>query len=124
LDDCIPVGDAPPLFADGQPVRGTPEVVELLDLYQVPYVKLTGPIEAVLGGYLGPALNQPTAPLGVIRHRYLDAIDLLRRLKLGEPLPDPPMPAIEGAEWSCSGCGEDNPSNFEICWNCGQSASR
>jgi hypothetical protein len=19
----------------------------------------------------------------------------------------------------CSGCGEDNPANFQVCWNCG-----
>ena len=21
-------------------------------------------------------------------------------------------------EWTCSGCGESNPANFDICWSC------
>lgn len=24
----------------------------------------------------------------------------------------------EEAPWSCSGCKEDNPASFEVCWNC------
>ncbi|MBD3675805.1 MAG: DUF2007 domain-containing protein [Planctomycetaceae bacterium] len=24
--------------------------------------------------------------------------------------------------WSCPHCAEDNPGNFEVCWNCGESA--
>ncbi|MGW8368287.1 MAG: putative signal transducing protein [Gammaproteobacteria bacterium] len=23
-----------------------------------------------------------------------------------------------GAAWTCSQCGEENPSSFSICWNC------
>jgi hypothetical protein len=27
----------------------------------------------------------------------------------------------DGSEnsWSCNGCGEEGPSSFEVCWNCG-----
>ena len=25
----------------------------------------------------------------------------------------------DGRHWVCAGCGEQNASNFEICWNCG-----
>ena len=29
--------------------------------------------------------------------------------------------AAGGADdWTCPGCGEQNPGNFEICWNCGK----
>ena len=27
-------------------------------------------------------------------------------------------------EWSCRGCGESNPGNFESCWKCGVFRSR
>ena len=118
MEEFVPKGDMPPLFADGRAVRGTPDVVALLEAYQVPFVRLTGPVEAVLGGYLGPALNGPAATLGVPRSRYLESIDLLRRTSFGEPLPEPPDPPVDGAEWPCPACGEENPSNFELCWNC------
>lgn len=25
--------------------------------------------------------------------------------------------------WCCSGCGEDNEGNFEICWQCGEDST-
>lgn len=25
---------------------------------------------------------------------------------------------IEAVEWTCTGCGETVPGNFELCWNC------
>ena len=25
----------------------------------------------------------------------------------------------EGKPWVCTGCGEENPLTFEVCWNCG-----
>ncbi|MDC0307977.1 MAG: DUF2007 domain-containing protein [Planctomycetaceae bacterium] len=25
--------------------------------------------------------------------------------------------------WSCSQCAEDNPSSFDVCWNCGATAA-
>lgn len=27
-----------------------------------------------------------------------------------------------GADWVCSGCRENNPDNFEFCWQCGRPA--
>lgn len=26
--------------------------------------------------------------------------------------------------WICSNCREENPSSFEVCWNCGRAATR
>ena len=25
-----------------------------------------------------------------------------------------------GKSWVCSGCGEESPQSFDVCWNCGQ----
>ena len=25
---------------------------------------------------------------------------------------------IEGDDWTCGGCGENNTATFDICWNC------
>jgi hypothetical protein len=27
--------------------------------------------------------------------------------------------AAPNAPWDCTGCGENNPGNFDVCWNCG-----
>ena len=28
------------------------------------------------------------------------------------------------SEWSCKNCGEKNPTNFAVCWNCNASVDR
>jgi hypothetical protein len=30
--------------------------------------------------------------------------------------------AIPRADWKCPACHEENPGNFELCWNCGAPA--
>ncbi|NKB32099.1 MAG: DUF2007 domain-containing protein [Pseudomonadales bacterium] len=30
---------------------------------------------------------------------------------------------VEGEEWVCRSCGEDNLGSFDICWNCQSSAA-
>lgn len=32
--------------------------------------------------------------------------------------------AVNDAGGVCRSCGEDNPSTFEICWNCGRNLTR
>jgi len=32
--------------------------------------------------------------------------------------------AAEAPPWACSGCGEENPAAFDLCWNCGQARDR
>ncbi|MEM1108913.1 MAG: hypothetical protein AAGH99_09515 [Planctomycetota bacterium] len=118
LEDMIPPGDPPPLIVDGEPVRATPEVVELFSLYQVPAMPVQNEFDAALGVHAGSLLGPTRVALGVPAHSYLEALDLLRRLSHNEPLPDPPTPYAEGHDWSCAACGEDNPSNFGVCWSC------
>lgn len=31
---------------------------------------------------------------------------------------------FEGEPWACTGCREENPASFEMCWKCGQDRSR
>jgi hypothetical protein len=42
--------------------------------------------------------------------------------KVGEPIESqPPKDAADsnaGPAWTCPGCGEENPGNFEECWKC------
>jgi hypothetical protein len=34
----------------------------------------------------------------------------------------PAAVASARADWKCPACHEENPGNFELCWNCGASA--
>jgi hypothetical protein len=34
----------------------------------------------------------------------------------------PVSSAIPRADWKCPSCREENPGNFELCWNCGAPA--
>ena len=43
---------------------------------------------------------------------YDAAMELLR--------PHHDQTAPSGAEWTCAGCGEVNPAEFELCWKCGK----
>jgi len=52
---------------------------------------------------------------------YHEAVQLLdaefgqRVFKTG----DRPTKVTTAPDWSCSGCQEENPESFEVCWNCG-----
>ncbi|MEM9916089.1 MAG: hypothetical protein AAF911_14130 [Planctomycetota bacterium] len=118
LEDLIPPGDPPPLMIGGEPVRSTPEVVELFSLYQIPAMPVQSEFDAALGVHAGALISREAMPLGVPAHAYLEALDLMRRLTNDEPLPDPPTPYAEGHDWPCLSCGEENPSNFAVCWSC------
>lgn len=115
LDDLVPPGDFPPLYADGAEVRGTAEVLQLLREYQVPFISHLPPTEAVFGLVRTSRVGDP---IGVPRERYLEVVDLLRRRRLGEQMPPAPVMTSRGAAWVCPGCGEENPANFQLCWNC------
>lgn len=115
MEDHIPAGDFPVVIFNGKEVVSTPAVVELLKRMQIPFLEVMRPGESMWG--FGGATSAKSR-IGVPRSSYFEVIDLLRRQALGEPLPEPEEQP-EGPEWTCSGCGENNPANFELCWNCG-----
>lgn len=120
LGEYIPEGAMPTLYSEGQPVRYTEAVAALLKLYAIPHVQMTDQAGLLPGLAVGG--SRLAGPVAVARTHYFEAIDLLRRQKLGEPMPDPPPAsgAIKGIDWACPACGEENPGHFEVCWNCGQ----
>ena len=119
LEEYLPRGDWPALIADGESVRATREVVKLLWTYQIPFLEMHDPWRAL--SFLNVMRdNSEPARIGVPRERYFEAIDLLRRQKLNEPMPDPPDAPTETEDWTCAQCGETNPGNFELCWQCGE----
>lgn len=113
LPDLLPEGDMPPLFADGKPVYATPAIRELLTAYQIHYVRIEDHFRMGFN-----ESHDANTPIGVDRASYFEAIDLIRRQRFGEPMPEPPPPRVEGGDWACAACGEENPSNFEVCWSC------
>jgi len=118
LEAYIPEGAMPPLYAEGRQVRMTDAVAELFRRYGIPHVQMTDSVGMLPG--LGMSGSLVRGYVAVARTHYFEAIDLLRRQKLGEPMPPPPPPGrIKGIDWACPTCGEENPGHFEVCWNCG-----
>ena len=118
LDEYIPEGAMPLLIADGEHVRATAGTVERLRRYHIPFVEQVSRVRSAFAG-IDRALSRHTGePIMVPRDHYFEAIDLLRRQKLGEPMPDPPPSEASGPDWTCPHCHEANPAHFELCWNC------
>ena len=117
LEEYLPKGDWPPLIAGGQTMRATADVVELLRQYQIPYVELLDPLRSILPYGLGTA-EKRVGRVAVPRERYFEAVDLVRRHRLGEAMPQTPASPDRTDDWQCAQCAEVNPPNFEICWNC------
>lgn len=121
MDEHVPTergGGWPRLIAGGREVTGTAEDKALLERYGIPYMELVDPVRATLGPY--GASGVVVWPLAVPREMYLEAVDLVRRVRLGEPMPEPPIGEAAEGEWICGGCGEEVPSGFAVCWNCGE----
>lgn len=119
LNDHIPPGDFPTVIFDGSPVLLTPEIMELLHTYQIVHMQRKGPMEAIYTGNLSLAGR---VELAVSRECYFDVIDLLRRQRVGLPMPPRPVDRSDATEWHCKVCGETCPGNFEVCWQCGADA--
>ncbi len=115
LDDLIPPGGWPVVLIDGRAMPITPRVRRILLDAQIPFQD-TGILDTLYGGRtrgFGPnALRVP-------RGAYLDAAyELIHAKQDASGLePERPTPS-KGSAWTCPACGEENPSNFEICWRC------
>ena len=118
IDEYVPRGDWPALIADGEEVRGTRTVLKLLWTYQIPFVEMHDPLRSAMN-HIWPAVGRHAPRIGVPRECYFEAVDLIRRDKLNEPMPEPPERAARSEDWHCAQCREENPANFEICWQCG-----
>lgn len=123
LDECVPEGEWPRLIAGGEEVRSSPDILALFKRYHVPYLELVDPVSAALSGIGGPSAERGR-PVGVLRERYLETIDLIRRLRQNEPMPEPPDDSAQAdVEWTCASCGETVPGTFDVCWQCGAERS-
>ena len=118
LEDYIPSGRVPMLIAGGEQAIATPDVIELLDRYGIPHVEQTGYMSSLFGN-LRLFQTGRAGPICVPRDRYLEAIDLIRRQRFDEPMPQPSAPPSE-QPWTCPHCHERNPPRFEVCWHCGK----
>jgi hypothetical protein len=116
MEDHIPPGDFALLVVNGDTVPASHEVCELLAQYHIPHLVGDARTDtALMSAGIGPPGG---GNLKVPRDCYFEVIDLLRRRLLGQPLPPPPSKSNHCAEWTCASCGESNPGDFEICWNC------
>jgi predicted RNA-binding Zn-ribbon protein involved in translation (DUF1610 family) len=113
IEEHIPRGDFPVVIVDGEEVKVTPRIAELLRVAGIPFLEQTGPMEAIYG------VTHPTwekGRLAVPRANYFEVIELLLRDAAGESPSSPP--AQREVEWTCETCGETNPGSFEVCWKC------
>lgn len=60
-------------------------------------------------------IQQPIPRLRIPREYFFDTCWLFRK-HVREQEAERLRP--QRADWRCAGCGEDNPGNFELCWNC------
>lgn len=121
LDEHIPAGAFPLLIADGEQVRASRDLHELMSAYRLPVIEQVDPMRGMFGVAGGLMMRKETGPpVAVPRERYFEAVDLIRRWRMNEELPPPPEPVMIDGPWGCPACGEENPETFELCWNCGE----
>lgn len=61
----------------------------------------------------GPSLT--TQRLRVPTEFFFDVLYLIERVRREMET----IRATNPSDWNCSACREDNPGNFDVCWNCG-----
>ncbi|HUN81568.1 MAG TPA: hypothetical protein VMV81_08690 [Phycisphaerae bacterium] len=121
IQEHIPPGDWPMVILEGAPVSVTAEVSSMLGIYQIPFMSVrshSGRGETGIDDVLGLGALGESGKLRVPRLCFFETVDLLRRLRLGEPMPEPPPAPKDLPDWKCESCGEENPGNFDICWKC------
>lgn len=113
LDEHIPPGDWPPMIVDREEIRATGEIAALLRAAQIPMM-VVRESAAIAYGLTDTMTNSPR--LAVPRANYWEANELIRRHRRGEAVDLPAV--VDEADWTCPKCGETNPANFEVCWQC------
>ncbi len=119
IDEHIPKGDFPAVIFKAEEVPLSPQIMDLMRTYRIPFMDAVRQIES---GFGNDRSVHSRSRLAVPRACYFEVIDLLRRRAGGLPLPEPP-PRVDGPDWACKACGEANPGSFEICWNCAEEAA-
>ena len=64
---------------------------------------------------------QGELPLGETTEPYIWLFDDKLQGKASEIIAQFKQPSHRG-DWRCTLCGEDNGTQFDICWNCGRNA--
>lgn len=90
----------------------------VLDQNALSNLIVTGSFDPVLGTFT----RRHSLPHIMVPFKfYHEAVQLLdiefgqREFKVGDKPAQPPAQP----DWTCSGCQDDNPESFEVCWNCG-----
>lgn len=117
LGDLIPPGEWPIVQLYGQPVPVTQAVCAILNIEGIAFEDNI--IHALWGVNVG---RTPATWLRVDRSVYFDAVHALlealagrRPVDANESKRDTPL---RRKPWPCAVCGERNPGNFELCWQC------
>jgi len=121
LDDLIPEGDPAMVRIRGCPVPLTPRVREVLGIAELfapaaiatPYSHgHKTPIELYLHADRGEYFH--------VVHELIRSgvMELINERHVPTPQPQQTAPQPSGPDWTCTGCGEANPAQFEVCWNC------
>jgi len=118
MEDYLPDGAFPPLYAEGGPVRISHDLRDLFEAYHLPFIEIHDPVTS-LNIAIGSLVSDKGLPIAVPRERYFEAIDLYRRMRHGEPLPELPLLPEHNEPWQCPQCSEENPPAFDLCWQCG-----
>lgn len=86
------------------------QVVQVLDEHAIPYV--------VKNEFASGAIGE-LSPLDVSPEVWLLQSEWFARAELliNELKPE----ALDGSDWVCSNCNEQNTAAFAICWQCGKS---
>lgn len=88
-----------------------PGVQALFGAEHVPYVPIKErSVSEIYGGHA-----MTFSRLRVPTEFYFEVLWLLARARADFAAA---RAAAEGPEWTCVECGEGNPGNFELCWNC------
>ena len=88
-----------------------PGVQALLASEAVPYTPVEEKSLAEFFGGHGGVFSRLRVP----SEFFFDVLWLLQR---AEREVSEARAASDGSEWTCARCGEVNPDNFEVCWNC------